>query len=82
MDRPGLPEAPEPVRARRSVRTRLIGLRDDHDAFDQAYFDALSPGEKMEMVSAMFADQWLQMGGNANELRLRRDVARIQRRHS
>jgi hypothetical protein len=59
---------------------RVIGLKDDHDAIDREYFAALSPGQKMTMVGTMFAEQWLRKGGNAEQLRLRRDIARLQRR--
>jgi hypothetical protein len=64
----------------RPLRTRVIGLRDDSDAFDRDYFFSLSPGEKMSMVPAMFREQWLLKGGDAELLRLRRDTARLQRR--
>jgi hypothetical protein len=65
---------------RSRMRVRVIGLKDDHDAFDREYFAALSPGQKMTMVGTMFAEQWLRKGGNAEQLRLRRDLARLQRR--
>jgi hypothetical protein len=67
---------------RTQMQVRIIGIRDDHDAFDREYFAALSPGEKMAMVGEMFAEQWLLMGGNADQLQLRRDIARLQRRRS
>ncbi len=62
------------------MQVRIIGLKDDHDAFDRGYFRALSPGQKMSLVAKMFAEQWLLTGGNADQLRLRRDVARLERR--
>jgi hypothetical protein len=65
---------------RNRMQVRVIGLKDDHDAFDRDYFAALSPGQKMTMVGTMFAEQWLRGGGNAEQLRLRRDIARLQRR--
>jgi hypothetical protein len=64
---------------RRAMRARLIDLRDDHDALDRAYFQALSPGERMAMVWSMFVEQWRLKGGDAEQLRLRRDVACLQR---
>jgi hypothetical protein len=65
---------------RSRMQVRVIGLKDDHDAIDREYFAALSPGQKMTMVGTMFAEQWLRKGGNAEQLRLRRDIARLQRR--
>jgi hypothetical protein len=62
------------------MQVRIVGLKDDHDAFDRDYFATLSSGEKMTLVGAMFAEQWLLNGGNAEQLRLRRDIARLQRR--
>jgi hypothetical protein len=74
-------EALQRAADRRSrMQVRVIGLKDDHDAFDREYFAALSPGQKMTMVAPMFAEQWLRKGGNADQLRLRRDIARLQRR--
>jgi hypothetical protein len=81
MDNDAEAEARRRAAARRSrMQVRVIGLKDDHDAFDREYFAALSPGEKMTMVRTMFAEQWLLKGGNAEQLRLRRDIARLQRR--
>jgi hypothetical protein len=65
---------------RKRMQVRIVGLKDDHDAFDRDYFSTLSSGEKMTMVGAMFAEQWLLNGGNAEQLRLRRDIARLQHR--
>jgi hypothetical protein len=74
-------EASRRAAERRSrMQVRIVGLKDDHDAFDRDYFATLSSGEKMTMVGAMFAEQWLLNGGNAEQLRLRRDIARLQRR--
>ena len=61
------------------MRTSLIGLKGDHEALDRAYFQKLSPGEKMAMVWPMFTEQWLLKGGDAKQLRLRRDIACLQR---
>jgi len=77
------PEAEQRAAERRGrMQVRIIGVKDDHDEFDREYFAALSPGEKMAMVGKMFAEQWLLMGGNADQLRLRRHIARLQRRRS
>ena len=65
---------------RSRMQVRVIGLKDDHEAFDREYFAALSPDEKMAMVPMMFTEQWLLKGGDAGLLRLRRDIARLQRR--
>ncbi len=65
---------------RSRMHSRIIGLKDDHDALDREYFAALSPGQKMAMVGKMFAEQWLLTGGNADQLRIRRDIARLERR--
>jgi hypothetical protein len=74
-------EAASRAAERRSrMQIRVIGLKDDHDAFDREYFAGLSPGERMTLVGKMFAEQWLLMGGNEDELRLLRDIARVQRR--
>jgi hypothetical protein len=62
------------------MRVRVIGLRDDEEAFDRDYFVSLSPSEKMAMIAPMFAQQWLMKGGDAESLRLRRDVAVLRRR--
>jgi hypothetical protein len=77
-----------PIGKRRAVlrnvaaacRYELSGSRTNHDAFDREYFAGLSPGERMTLVGKMLAEQWLLMGGNEDELRLRRDIARVQRR--
>ncbi len=61
------------------MKVAVIGLKDDHEALDRDYFLALSAAEKMAMVATMFAEQWLLKGGNADQLRLRRDIARLQR---
>jgi hypothetical protein len=53
------------------MQVKIIGLKDDSEAFDRAYFVALSPGEKMAMVATMFSEQWLLQGGDAKLLRLR-----------
>ena len=68
------------VAERRNIRTGIVQLKGDHDAFDRDYFVRLTPGEKMTMVGAMFAQQWLSKGGDAEQLRLRRDIAKLQRR--
>jgi hypothetical protein len=53
-------EARRRAAERRSrMQVRIVGLKDDHDAFDRDYFATLSSGEKMTMVGAMFAEQWL-----------------------
>jgi hypothetical protein len=65
---------------RRLLRVGVIGLGDDSDAFDRDYFRSLSPTEKIAMIAPMFAQQWLMKGGNAESLRLRRDVASLRRR--
>ncbi len=65
---------------RSRMKVRIIGLKDDHDAFDRDYFAALSPAQKMDLVGTMFAQQWLRKGGDAEQLRLRRHIARLQRR--
>ena len=59
---------------------RVIGLHDDHEAIDREYFARLTPSERMMMVAEMFAEQWLLKGGDAKLLRLRRDIASLQRR--
>jgi hypothetical protein len=64
---------------RAAMRSSLIGLKGDHEALDRDYFRALSPGEKMAMVWPMFAEQWLLKGGDEKQLRLRRDIACLQR---
>jgi hypothetical protein len=64
---------------RAAMRTSLIALKDDHEAFDREYFLALSAAEKMTMVWPMFTEQWLLKGGDAKQLRLRRDIACLQR---
>jgi hypothetical protein len=61
------------------MQTRVIGLKDDHDALDRDYFQALSPSERMAMVWPMFVEQWRLKGGDAKQLRLRRDIACLQR---
>lgn len=66
----------------RQVLSRKIGLKDDPDEIDRAYFLGLSPAEKMTLVFTMFAEQWRLKGGDAELLRLRRDITRIQRRGS
>ena len=69
------------IAKRRSLmRVDVIGLKDDKEAFDRAYFVSLSPTEKIAMIAPMFAQQWLMKGGGAESLRLRRDVAILQRR--
>jgi len=74
-------EADQRIAQRRSrIEVRVIGLKDDHDAFDREYFAALSLGQKMTMVGKMFAEQWLLAGGNADQLRLRGDSAHLERR--
>jgi hypothetical protein len=60
--------------------TRVIGLHGDHDAFDRAYYRSLEPSERLALVWSMFAEQWLLKGGDASELRLRRDVAVLHRK--
>ncbi len=77
-DRPNEPSTAATRRER--MRVRVIGLHEDHDAIDRDDIAALSPGEKMALVGAMFAEQWLLMGGDADQLRLRRDIASLQRR--
>jgi len=67
------------VSRRAAMQTNLIGLKSDHEAVDREYFRALSPGEKMTMVWPMFTEQWLLKGGDAKQLRLRRDIACLQR---
>jgi len=62
------------------MRIARIRLGDDADAIDRDYFASLSPGEKMTMVMSMFAEQWALKGGDAEQLRLRRDLASLQRR--
>jgi hypothetical protein len=64
----------------RPMRIARIRLGDDADAIDRDYFASLSPGEKMTMVMSMFAEQWALKGGDAEQLRLRRDLASLQRR--
>lgn len=68
------------AKRRERMRVRVIGLHEDHDAFDRDDIAALSPDEKMALAGAMFAEQWLLMGGDADQLRLRRDIASLQRR--
>lgn len=41
----------------RRIKTKVIGLKDDHDAFDRDYFAALSPAQRMATIPAMFAEQ-------------------------
>jgi hypothetical protein len=65
---------------RSRVQVRVIGLKDDQNAFDREYFAALSPGQKMTMIGTMFAEQWILTGGDAEQLRLRRHLARLERR--
>ena len=65
---------------RSRVKTALIGLKDDHESLDRDYFIALSPAAKMAMVATMFTEQWLLKGEDADQLRLRRDIARLERR--
>jgi hypothetical protein len=74
------PKSREQTPARRAaMQTNLIGLKGDHEALDREYFRALLPGEKMAMVSSIFTEQWLLKGGDAKQLRLRRDIACLQR---
>jgi hypothetical protein len=67
------------VNRRKEMQTRVIGLSDDHEALDREYFRSLSPGEKMSMIWPMFVEQWRLKGGDAKLLRLRRDIACLQR---
>jgi hypothetical protein len=61
------------------MSTRVIGLRDDHEALDRDYFRALLAGERMALIWPMFVEQWRLKGGDAKRLRLRRDIACLQR---
>lgn len=73
-------KADERMRRRGQMPVRIIGLKGDHDAFDRAYFAALSPDQRMTLIGEMFAEQWLRKGGDEEQLRLRRHIARLQRR--
>jgi len=73
-------ESFEPNSQQRPVKVRTIGLEDDHDAIDRAYWSARTHEEKMALVSSMFAEQWLLKGSDAKLLRLRRDITSLQRR--
>jgi hypothetical protein len=66
--------------SKKDAFVRIIGLRDDADAGDRDYFQRLTPAEKMAMVTTMFHDQWRLKGGDEDQLRLRRDITRVQRR--
>ncbi len=73
-------DAAQTVNRRSAMRTRVIGLKGDHDQLDREYFLSLSPEEKMTMVWPMFVEQWRLNGGDTEQLKLRRDIACLQRR--
>ncbi|GAC1533728.1 MAG: hypothetical protein NVS2B17_01800 [Candidatus Velthaea sp.] len=73
-------ESGDGARARRAqAPTAKIRLHDDHDAIDRTYWRSVPPDERVLLCWEFFVTQCLQMGIDADQLRLRRSVTRIQR---
>lgn len=70
----------ETLRRRSLAPTAKIRLHDDHDAIDRAYWRSIAPDERAAMCWTLFVSECSLMGIHADQLRLDRSVARIQRR--
>jgi hypothetical protein len=67
-------------RRRRIAVARKIGLHDDDGSFDDAFWSAIDPSERMRLNWEMVVEHHAAQGRDPDELRLRRSVARVQRR--
>jgi hypothetical protein len=76
----------EAARAERAERRRRIGvarkirLHEDDGSFDDEFWSAIDPSERMRLNWEMVVEHHAVKGRDPAELRLRRSVARVQRR--
>jgi hypothetical protein len=67
-------------RRRRIGIARKIGLHDDDGSFDDEFWSAIDPSERMRLNWEMVVEYHAAQRRDPAELRLRRSVARVQRR--
>jgi len=66
--------------AGRVITTRLCRRGPDEAAFDRAFWAAVEPAKRLELVWDMVLEMDLWQGGDGTHPRLQKSVSRLQRR--
>jgi hypothetical protein len=66
--------------ARAAGTSRIVGLHDDHGAFDRGFWAAVPPARRLEMVWELVLEYQAWREPDAGQSGLQRSVCRLERR--
>jgi hypothetical protein len=66
--------------AREAGTSRIVGLHDDHGAFDRQFWERVPPSQRLEMVWELVLEYLAWREPDAGQSGLQRSVSRVERR--